>query len=431
MPEARRRAGLLLILWQILTFAAAPLLRYHLQKRLARGKELPDRWQEKLGMAGLPRPEGRIVWLHAVGLGEVLASRGLILNMASKDPELEFLVTSGTRASAEVLARNMPPRSRHQFLPLDSPRFAARFLNHWRPDLSIWSEQDLWPGLVLQTDRRGIPLALVNARMNTRAFQSRRRIRPLFRDIYRRFAMISAQDAESAHHIRLLGARVPEMPICSLKPTAPALADNPQDRIKIQAQLSGRHVWLAASTHPEDEAMVLAAHAKLRLRENSALLILVPRLPERGAEIVSACVEAGFSVGRRSLGHMITPEMSVYLADTYGEMGLWYRLVNAVFVGGSMGAVQGHNPWEAAKLGVAILHGPNTGNFKTDFADLHACDAARQIDTPDALARALRNPALQGMGMRGQQLTHTRMEGLDELCQKLRILLNSSGQHGH
>ena len=169
----------------------APML---LRRRLARGKELPDRWQEKLGQPTQPRPDGPLIWLHAVGLGETLALRGLIAAMAEQAPAAEFLVTSTTRASAEVLAANLPPRTRHQFLPLDAPRYLARFLDHWRPALSVWAEQDLWPGAVAATDSRGIPLALVNARMNADAFARRARWASLYADLFARFRLICAQD---------------------------------------------------------------------------------------------------------------------------------------------------------------------------------------------------------------------------------------------
>ena len=175
---------------------AAPLL---LRRRLARGKELPDRWREKLGEPSLPRPDGPLVWLHAVGLGETLALRGLIAAMADQAPAVEFLVTSTTRGSAEVFAANLPLRTRHQFLPLDAPTYLTRFLDHWRPSLSIWTEQDLWPGAVVATSARGIPLALINARMNAEAYARRARGKGLFSNLLARFRLIAAQDLSLIH----------------------------------------------------------------------------------------------------------------------------------------------------------------------------------------------------------------------------------------
>ena len=148
-----------------------------LHRRVMRGKEMPGRVAEKTGIAGLPRPDGRVVWLHAVGLGEALALRGLIAAMAAREPGLEFLVTSTARSSAQVLAANLPDNSRHQFLPLDAPKYLEKFLDHWRPSLSVWAEQDLWPGAVVVAARRGIPLAMVNARMGPEGYARRARMR--------------------------------------------------------------------------------------------------------------------------------------------------------------------------------------------------------------------------------------------------------------
>jgi 3-deoxy-D-manno-octulosonic-acid transferase len=197
-----------------------------LKRRVAKGKDLPDRWREKLGKPSQPRPDGPLIWLHAVGLGETLALRGLIAAMAAQSPQAEFLVTSTTRGSAEVLAQNLPPRTRHQFLPLDAPAYLARFLDHWRPVLSVWAEQDLWPGAVTAAAARGIPLALVNARMNAEAYARRRRWTGLYADLFARFALITAQDDATARHLQALGAKDVSV-TGSLKAAAPPLAADP------------------------------------------------------------------------------------------------------------------------------------------------------------------------------------------------------------
>jgi len=197
-----------------------------LNRRLARGKELPDRWREKLGEPTLSRPDGPLIWLHAVGLGETLALRGLIAALAEQAPAAQFLVTSTTRGSAEVLAQNLPPRTRHQFLPLDAPAYLNRFLDHWRPSLSIWAEQDLWPGAVTATAARGIPLALVNARMNAEAYARRARWKGLYANLFARFALITAQDETTARHLQALGAKGVSV-TGSLKAAAPPLTADP------------------------------------------------------------------------------------------------------------------------------------------------------------------------------------------------------------
>lgn len=352
-----------------------------LQRRLARGKELPERWREKLGEPSLPRPDGPLVWLHAVGLGEVLALRGLIAAMAERS-DAQFLVTSTTRGSAEVLARNLPPRTRHQFLPLDAPAYLNRFLDHWRPGLSIWAEQDLWPGAVHAADRRGIPLALVNARMNAEAYARRRRWAALYADLFARFRMVAAQDDTTARHLHALGARDVSV-AASLKAAAPALAADPQALAEAREALVGQRPILLASSHPEDEFATLSAFRGLHRRP---LLIIAPRDPARAGEVAARVAEHGMTSTRRSAGQ--GPTADVWIADGLGEMGLWYRLSPVTILGGTFGPTEGHNPWEPAALGSAILHGPRVANFAQDFRSLHEASAACPVQ-PDGLAAAL------------------------------------------
>lgn len=389
---------------------AAPRL---LARRLAKGKELPDRWREKLGEPSLPRPDGTLIWVHAVGLGEVLALRGLIGAMAGQS-DANFLVTSTTRGSAEVLASNLPPRTRHQFLPLDAPAYLARFLDHWRPDLSIWAEQDLWPGAVHAADARGIPLALVNARMNAEAYARRRRWAGLYADLFARFRLITAQDDATARHLQGLGAKGVSVST-SLKAAAPPLAADPQALARARETLVGQRPVLLASSHHEDEFVTLAAFRALRHRP---LLVIAPRDPSRGAEIAARVVEHGMTASLRSAGQ--GPVADVWIVDTLGEMGLWYRLCPVTIIGGTFGPTEGHNPWEPAALGAAILHGPRTGNFADDFSALHQAAAARLV-MPDSLAAALTEDHAE-MAARAQALSQSAQGSLAPLAAELLAL---------
>ncbi len=401
---------------------AGPLLPAYLRGRLKRGKEDPARWSEKLGVAGLPRPDGPLIWLHAVGLGEVMALRGLIAALGLVRHDLSFLVTSSARSSALAFAANTPPRTQHQFLPLDAPGSVAAFLDHWQPDLSIWAEQDLWPGAVVATSARGIPLALINARMNARAYAARRRYRSLYRDLYARFAHISAQDAATAGHLEALGATHVGV-TGSLKAGAGALADQPQDRAALAVAFAGRKPWCAASSHPADEAVAMATQARLFAQDPAWLLIIAPRDPVRRADIVAACAGAGLGVAVRSTGGQPTPDDAIYLADSFGEMGLWYRLCRVALIGGGLGDTGGHNPWEAAHLGCAILHGPNVANFAADYAQFAGAGAATVIADAGSLVSALQDPRLPDQAQRATQLAQRGMAGLDALCADMLALV--------
>lgn len=382
---------------------AGPLLGliapHLLKRRLKRGKEDPARMGEKLAHPTAARPAGRLVWMHAVGLGEVLALRGLIDAMLRHDPDLHFLVTSTARSSAQVMGANLPPNTQHQYLPIDSSGFMARFLDHWRPDLSVWAEQELWPAAVVAAHKRGIPLALVNARITDESLAKRQKARGLYRDLLSRFALITAQEDRSAVNLTALGAQGVTV-TGSMKLAAPPLAADADALAAAEAAVAGRKVWVAASTHADDEAQVLGAHKLLWKADPARLLILVPRDISRVGKVASALHEAGLPFARRSLGREPQAEDAVWLADSYGELGLWYRLADTALIGGSFGSVGGHNPWEAASLGAAVLHGPDTRNFARDYQALDAKDAARKVaigglaaalgaaDLPDVAARA-------------------------------------------
>lgn len=388
-------SGFALRAYGLLWRALAKIAPLHLRRRLKKGREDPARWQEKLGQAGAARPDGSLIWLNAVGIGEVMALRGLIEAMGRVDPAAHFLITSSARSSAEVLARNLPPRTIHQYLPLDAPAFVRRFLDHWQPDLSIWSDQELWPICAHSADQRGIPLVFVNARITPESLEKRRFIKALYRDVLARFQLVLAQDQRSADALTTLGARTVEVS-ASLKRAAPPLTADPAELTRMQAMFNGRCIWLAASTHPEDEAVAIAAQAQLFARDPRWLLILAPRDPKR-------ILPLALPYAQRSKAQTLGTE-PVYLADTFGELGLWYRLASVALIGGSFGPVEGHNPWEAAALGCAVLHGPRVANFEADFAALTAQNAAQCVIDAATLMQALQDPHSAQMGRLGQSL---------------------------
>ena len=331
------------------------------------------------------------------------------------------MITSSARSSAQVIATNLPPRTQHQYLPLDAPRYLARFLDHWQPDLSVWAEQELWPGAVVAAHRRGIPLALVNARLTPQGFANRSRAARLYGDLFSRFDLICAQDSLSADHLEALGAGAVQV-TGSLKSAAPPLAADPAALADATAAIAGRRVWVAASTHAGDEAQAIAAQDNLWRADPRWLLILAPRDTARAGAVASALTEARLPFARRSLGRVPSPGDAVWLADSYGELGLWYRLAEAALIGGGFDKIGGHNPWEAAHFSAAILHGPDTRNFKTDYQMLNRSEAARAVNGPD-LAQVLRDPALPAMAQRAQQIVTHAAGSLDPLAADLLALV--------
>ncbi|ABD53317.1 3-deoxy-D-manno-octulosonic acid transferase [Jannaschia sp. CCS1] len=358
-----------------------------LSQRLAAGKEDGARLDERRGIANMPRPDGPLIWFHAASVGESLAVLELIRRLLDERDDLHLLVTTGTVTSAAVMAERLPDRAIHHYAPLDAKPFVTAFLDHWQPDVAIWTESELWPTLIVETHARDIPMLLLNARMSKSSHDKWRFARGMAQSLLERFQTALVQDNLTMVYLRRLGMPVSRMKVMgTLKEGAAALPCNEDDRAAMAADLAGRPVWLAASTHEGEEKMVLQAHRMAMRSSPRLLLILVPRHPHRGDEIADHMRTEGWRFTRRSADEDPADEAPVYLADTMGEMGLWYRLSPISFVGGSLVAIGGHNPFEPAALGSAILHGPYVTNFVDIYDRLRDGGAAQLVSSPEKLA---------------------------------------------
>jgi len=361
-----------------------------LRDRVAGGKEEAARLDERRGIAARHRPDGPLIWFHAASVGESLALMELIRQMLDARSDLAILVTTGTRTSATVMADRLPDRALHQYVPLDARDFVVRFHDHWRPDVAVWTESELWPTLICETHDRKIPMLLLNARMSKASHDRWRFLRGMARSLLLRFERALVQDDLTEIYLRRLGMPPNRMEVTgTLKEGAAALPVNGSDLSAMRAEVGGRPVWVAASTHPGEEEKVLEAHRIARKTNPRLLLILVPRHPDRGEEIVEVLRAGGWNFTRRSTGEGPEAEVPVYLADTMGELGLWYRLASVSFVGGSWEPIGGHNPFEPAALGSAILHGPYVTNFVDIYQRLTEARAARLVASPQSLAEAV------------------------------------------
>ena len=386
--------SLALRIYGLLARALAPVWYIGLQRRLTRGKETPASVQQKLGMAYDARPTGTLVWGHAVGVGESLALAGLFARLGQERPDLYFLITTTARTSGDALKGRhgqsiLPPRCQHQFAPVDTPDAVARFLDHWRPALAVWCEMDLWPALMDATDARGIARVLVNARLSAASLAKRRWDRWIYAALLPGFRALFAQNAESVDALVALGAPRERISVTgTIKTLSPPLPCDAAALERWHIALSGRPVWLAASTHPGEEALALQAHEHLRAQYPDALLLVAPRVPTRGTAVLALCPPG---TGQRSVDATAPPDVhaSVYLADTIGELGLWYRLAPVALVGGSFAEVGGHNPHEPRALGCAVLHGPNVWNFSESYAELDAQGLSRPVHHADELVAAV------------------------------------------
>jgi 3-deoxy-D-manno-octulosonic-acid transferase len=385
----------------------APLIRHYLRRRLARGREDAARLPERLGQAGRPRPEGPLIWIHGASVGEAQSALPLIERLRRDRPDFAILVTSGTVTSARLMGERLPEGVIHQYIPVDLPQAVERFLAHWQPQIGIIIESEFWPNLLRGAAARGTRLVLLNGRISAESYKGWQRARPLIVELLGCFSLIAARTAEDHDRLLGLGASAVASP-GDLKAAAPPLRADPARLAEMQAGIAGRPCWLAASTHRGEERAIGETHRALKARHPGLLTLLAPRHPARAAEIRRELEGLGLTVAQRSQNRAIGPATDVYLADTIGELGLWYRLAEVVFVGGSLVPHGGQNLLEPAKLDCAILAGPHTANFARLAAEMSGCGALRSVGGPadltvvvdDLLGDAAQRRALAGAAAR-------------------------------
>ncbi len=363
-----------------------PVVPFILSSRVARGKEDPQRLAERYGRASLPRPPGRVIWVHAASVGETNA----ILPLIDRLTHIGFAVvfTTTTVTSAAIAAKRLPRGAVHQFAPLDLTPFVVGFLAHWRPELAIFVESEIWPTMVRKLAEAGIPLVVANARLSAKSFRGWRHFAGFAGTVFSRITLCLAQSDADAARFAGLGA-TDVRSIGNLKFDVPPLAADSSAVARLAGAIDGRPVWVAASTHEGEEEVVAEAHRLIRQRQGQVLTIIVPRHPERGDAVRAMLAGKGLTVAQRSRGNPLVHEVDVYLADTLGELGLFYRLAPIAFLGGSLIPHGGQNPIEPARLDTAVLHGPHVHNFADIYATLDAAVPAASITDAASLADAV------------------------------------------
>ena len=365
-----------------------PLARPLLAQRVKAGKEDAARLGERLGLATVTRPQGRLVWLHGVSVGESMSLLPLVSALRTRWPDLALLVTSGTRTSAELLAKRLPAEVIHQYIPLDAPGAVSRFLDHWEPDLGVLVESELWPNLILGAHERGVKLALLSARMTESSARGWAKAPAAAKVVLDAFDLIAPQETETQERLKRLGARTGQL--LNLKTIGAALPVDAAELARLKTAVGDRRLVLAANTHPGEDEIVIEGFRQAELA--NTLLVIAPRHPARGEAI--AGLLAGFDVARRAAGEPLTAQTTAYVADTLGEMGLLYSLADVVVMGGGfLPGIGGHNPLEPARLEKPILTGPHTFNATSLYADLFAQAAAIEAADSTQLARHLKGLA--------------------------------------
>ncbi len=400
-----------------------PLAPLILKVRERGGKEDPRRRGERLGRANVARPSGVLCWVHAASVGETNAVLPLIEALGRVRPDLHFLLTTGTVTSAGLAERRLGPNAVHQYVPLDAPEYASRFLEHWQPDLAVFTESEIWPSLILETSARNIPIALVNARLSHRSRRRWQRNKSMAVPLFGRFSIILAQNERMALGFSAVGARH-VVSVGNLKIDSPPPPVDDVELERLKAALGERPVFVAASTHEGEEESIAVAHRALARHFEGLCTIIAPRHPERGTALAETLKNLGFTVAQRSLGALPGPRTEIYIADTIGELGTLYALSQVAFIGGSLVDRGGQNPIEAVRHCAAVLTGPHWQNFRDEYRTLLRHEGAIEVrssaDIAAVVSKLLDNPQeLQRMRSGATQALGTLSGALDKTVEAL------------
>lgn len=372
-----------------------PIWRIFHRRRLQKGKEDPKRISEKYGVSPCARPVGSVFWFHALSVGESLALLPLVDRALAEDKHATVVITTSTATSVLALEKaGLPDRAVHVLLPIDTPKAVRRFLDHWTPSVAVFAELDFWPRLMIETHRRRIPLILVNSRMSPDSYRSRGKLRGLMRDILRLFDHLLVQDDESAERFKKLGANADKITVAgALKAAARPLPADEAELSDLKASIGNRPIWLAAATCDLEEPAMIRAHQEIARTVPNALLIMAPRFLQSADAIEDEAGQAFDKIARRSRNEFPDGRTQVYIADTIGDMGLWYRIAPVSFVGHSLGPdgkpLGGKNPYEAAAIQSVIIYGPAVADFSETYQVLQEAGAAVLVRDERELAASV------------------------------------------
>ncbi|MEZ7846250.1 MAG: 3-deoxy-D-manno-octulosonic acid transferase [Rhodospirillales bacterium] len=422
---------MILTLYRCFDVVGAPLITFYLARRRARGKEDLNRFSERLGHAAHPRPLNSLIWLHAASVGESLSLLPLIGRLKADHPKTTLLLTTGTVTSAALMAERLPAGVIHQYVPVDRMVCVRRFLDHWKPNLVLWSESDFWPNFVTETARRNIPLILINGRISPKSFAGWQYFPGFIKSILKSFTLCLGQTDTDTQRLRKLGAPITDC-VGNLKFAVESLPVKEADLAALAKTIIPRPNWFAASTHPGEEYILWDVHQRLQSNRPDLLTVIAPRHPTRGDQIASHLRSLGATVAQRSKDEPITTDTQIYLADTMGEMGLFFRLCKLVFMGKSFVDKGGQNPLEAAKLKCTILHGPYMWNFQKMKEQLALCGGAVEVADGATLSKTLsdffENPgAASEIATKAHDYAQSEARVLDALIIKLSPFLKSVG----
>ena len=420
---------MILGLYNLTATLASPIIGLYLKRRKTQGKEDPIRFPERHGIAKIPRPDGPLIWLHGASVGEAISLLPLIERLQQQRTDATILMTTGTVTSARLMDEWLPDGALHQYVPVDRLPYVRRFLDHWQPDLVLWAESEFWPNLVREPARRGIPMVLVNGRISQNSFKGWQRFSGTMAKLLSGFTLCLGQTDTDVERLSALGAPVTK---CrgNLKFAVPPLPVDEADLATLKKQLAGRPLWLAASTHQGEEEIVARVHSQIAKENIGVLSIIVPRHSIRGEEIAQTLSNLGLHIARRSKSESVTAEIDIYIADTMGELGLFFRLGKIAFMGKSLVPLGGQNPLEPMRLDCAVVYGPHMTNFADITHRMGTAGASVEVSDEAGLAetvgRLLANEEeIFGLAAKAKSFAEAEAHVLDDIMAELKPFLSN------
>ncbi len=420
----------MLFLYKYLTVLSTPALHFLLKMRQNNGKEDPARIYERKGQPSIRRPDGKMGWVHAASVGEAQSALIVIKRLLDNDPDLHILLTSGTRTSAAFMAEKLPNRAFHQYMPLDHAGWVNQFLDHWQPDFALWMESELWPNMLGAIKARNIPAALVNGRLSDKSFKRWSGFRSSAQHLLETFTLILTQTDEDATRFKDLGAKSVKSS-GNIKYSAAPLPVNEKSLTALVAKIRARPHWVFASTHKGEEAMAARIQQSLKKTMPDVLTIIVPRHPDRAQSILEGLDNFDLNVAQRSAGDMPEAATDIYLADTLGELGLFYTISDIAVIGRSFSddGGGGHNPIEAAQLDCAVLYGPKVQFQREIYDDMKTANAALLVKDEKTLEEKLRvlllNPKdCQTLQNQAHKFAASKAGLIDDVMESLTSIVN-------
>lgn len=370
--------------YRLATIICTPFIIFYLHRRKKIGKEDDKRINERFGLSTISRPPGRLIWLHAASVGEAISALELINKLLKEHLDTQLMMTTGTVSSAKLIRDRLPKGAFHQFIPIDKPNYVRRFLKHWRPNMVLWTESEFWPNIIIETRRRNIPMVLINGRISAKSFARWKWAPGLIKNLLQSFTLCLGQSDTDVHRLNQLGASDSKN-LGNLKFAAPPLPADAKILKNLRSNIGKRPIFLAASTHSGEEEILAIVHNGLKSKYPNILSIIIPRHPDRGPEILRAIQEITANCLLRSNGDNINKLTDIYVVDTMGELGLFYRLSEIAFLGKSLVPLGGQNPIEALQLDCAVIHGPYMTNFQWMSEEMTKLGCSIQINNSDEL----------------------------------------------